>query len=153
MVIVLGADLNALSPTTAGAFGTPTVVHFGAVLLISAILSAPWETFSGPAVALGVSGLAGIWYAMMVFRRARKQTDYVPVLEDWLWHVAFPLVAYLALLAAALVLQRDSVPALFVIGATAVFLLFIGIHNAWDAVIYIAVERRQKPQGTGDQEK
>jgi hypothetical protein len=29
-----------------------------------------------------------------------------------------------------------------VIGAAAVLLLYIGIHNAWDAVTYIAVERR-----------
>ena len=28
---------------------------------------------------------------------------------------------------------------LFVVGATALLLLFIGIHNAWDTVAYIAV--------------
>src|SRR3989454_1415750 len=38
-----------------------------------------------------------------------RQTRYVPVLEDWLWHCVFPLIAYLTLLVAALVLQRRQV--------------------------------------------
>jgi hypothetical protein len=33
-----------------------------------------------------------------------------------------------------------------VIGAAALLLLFVGIHNAWDAVTYIAVVRRAKPE-------
>ncbi|NUO64089.1 MAG: hypothetical protein HOQ34_10980, partial [Gemmatimonadaceae bacterium] len=37
-----------------GAFATPTVIHFGAALLVSAILPAPWETRHGPAVTLGL---------------------------------------------------------------------------------------------------
>ena len=42
VVIVLGAEVNALTDVSGTrAFGTPTVVHFCAVLLISAILSAP----------------------------------------------------------------------------------------------------------------
>jgi hypothetical protein len=32
------------------------------------------------------------------------------------------------------------VPALFVIGAVTLLLLFIGIHNAWDTVTYVALE-------------
>src|ERR1700736_4593833 len=44
------------------AFGTPTVMHFGAVLLLSAILSAPWPSISGARLALGVFGAAGVVY-------------------------------------------------------------------------------------------
>jgi hypothetical protein len=36
-----------------------------------------------------------------------------------------------------------------VVGATALLLLFAGIHNAWDSVTYIAIERRNKPEGSG----
>jgi hypothetical protein len=36
-----------------------------------------------------------------------------------------------------------------VIAAAALLLLFTGIHNAWDAVIYLALARRAK----ADQEK
>ena len=61
-----------------------------------------------------------------------------------------PLIAYAALLVAAVFLQRAPAPSLFVIGGIALLLLFVGIHNAWDAVTYIAL-RRQRPEEGGDQ--
>ena len=134
------------------AFGTPTIIHFCAVLLISAILSAPWQALSNAALVLGICGAAGVAYALIVVRRARLivirqalwQTGYRPVLEDWLWHAVFPFIAYAALLVAAVVLPRNPASALFVVGTTALLLLVIGIHNAWDTVTYIAVERPPK---------
>jgi hypothetical protein len=126
------------------AFGTPNVVHFGAVLLISAILSAPWHRLSSAGLGIGLTGTAGFIYAMLVIRRARRQTGYQPVLEDWIWHTALPLVAYGTLVIAALLLRHHPDSSLFVIGASALLLLFVGIHNAWDTVTYIAVEQRDK---------
>jgi hypothetical protein len=82
-------------------------------------------------------------YALIVVQRARRQTDYDPVLEDWLWHTIFPLVSYTALVVAALLLPGNPSPALFIVGAVTLLLLFIGIHNSWDTVTYIAVERYQ----------
>jgi hypothetical protein len=151
VVIVLGAEVNALgSVSTTRAFGTPTIVHFCAVLLTSAILSAPWPALSSAGVALGACGVAGIAYAVMVIRHARRQTEYVPVFEDWLWHCALPLIAYAALFVAAVLLQPYPRSSLFVIAATALLLLFVGIHNAWDAVTYIALSRRQQPEERRD---
>src|SRR6266498_3338349 len=84
VVMVLSAEMNALgSGSAVRAFGTPTIVHFCAVLLISAILSAPWPALASVGVALGACGVAGLGYAVMVVRHARRQTGYVPVLEDW----------------------------------------------------------------------
>jgi hypothetical protein len=133
------------------AFGTPTIVHFCAVLLVSAILSAPWQGLSRVSLALGVCGLAGVVYGVIVVRRARSQTGYRPVWEDWLWHSVFPLVAYALLLIAAVVLRSYPQRALFVVGASALMLLFIGIHNAWDTVTYIAVGGFQTPKEPEDQ--
>jgi hypothetical protein len=123
-----------------GAFGTPNVVHFSAALLIAAILNAPWQALWNAGLLLGLSGLGGVTYVVIVVRRARRQTDYQPVLEDWLWHTVFPLISYTALVVAAIVLPGNPALALFGIGAVTVLLLFIGIHNAWDTVIYVAVE-------------
>lgn len=146
VVIVLGAEVNAIgSGQTARAFATPTVVHFCAVLLFSAILSTPWTTLPGPALALGVCGIAGVAYVASVVRHARRQSDYVPVLEDWLTHYVLPLIAYGAVFVGALRLVRHPEASLFVIGASAVLLLFVGIHNAWDAVIYMALRHRPPP--------
>ncbi len=125
------------------AFGTPQVVHFSAVLLVSAILSAPWRTIEAVATAIGVCGVAGVVYSLIVVRRARRQTGYQPVLEDWIFHGWLPTASYLVLALAAFVLPRDPAPDLFVVSAATLTLLFVAIHNAWDTVTYIAITRVQ----------
>jgi len=146
VVIALVAESEARTGTREiAAFGTPTVVHFCAVLLISAILSAPWPRLSGAATALGICGALGIGYVLIVTRRARRTTAYRPVLEDWIWHSVLPLRAYVVLVIAAATLPRHEVLALFAIAASALLLLFIGIHNAWDTVTYIAIAMKQSP--------
>ncbi len=153
VVIALGAEMHAVAAPTARAFATPTILHFCAVLLVSAIISAPWQTLFNPALALGACGVLGIAYAITVIRHTRRQTAYVPVLEDWIWHVVLPIVAYVALLGGAVALSTAAARALFVIGAAAVLLLFIGIHNAWDAVIYIAIDRQQADLNASEERK
>ena len=152
VVIALVAEAQAASSMLEiRAFGTPNVVHFSTVLLISAILSAPWSALWSAAVCLVACGLAGLLYGATVIKHARRQKAYSPDAEDWLWYAALPLLAYAALLVGASAVARHPSPALFVIAATALLLLFIGIHNAWDTVTYIAIERRQQPKGRSDQ--
>jgi hypothetical protein len=147
VVIALAAEAERRSTSREiAAFGTPTVIHFCAALLVSAIVSAPWLALRNTGIALGACGIAGIGYAALVVVRASSQTTYKPVLEDWLWHAVFPLGAYLALLVASVVLPRRPEPALFVVATAALLLLFIGIHNAWDTVTYIAFERWEQPR-------
>jgi len=131
------------SPKQIDAFATPTIVHFCAVLLLAAILTAPWPTMTGADVALGIFGSVGILYAAIVLHRTRAQEAYKPVLEDWLCHVVLPMIAYTALLVAAVAVRRYTVVSLFTIGAVALLLLFVGIHNAWDTVTYIALDHLQ----------
>ena len=133
-----------------GAFSTPTVVHLCIALLVAAILNAPWQALWPAGLLLGLAGLGGATYVIIVLRRARRQTDYQPVLEDWLWHTVLPLVSYTALVVAAIVLPGHPAPALFVIAAGTVLLLFIGIHNAWDNVLYIAIELSQPQNKSQD---
>jgi len=123
------------------AFGTPTVVHFCAALLVSAMLSAPWPALSMVAVPLGLIGASGVGYIALVWRRARMQKGYKPVWEDWLWHVILPFVAYFTFLIAGVFLASRPVGTLFAVGAMSVLLIFIGIHNAWDTVTYLAIAR------------
>jgi hypothetical protein len=148
VVVVLGAEIE--MPSTDNitrAFGTPTIVHFCAVLLNSAILSAPWRGVSGAASAIAVFGLAGLAYTLLVLRHARRQTIYKPVLEDWIWHTVLPLLAYAGLFTSGLLLTHDADHLLFAIGASALLLLFVGIHNAWDSVTYLATLRRSRKEG------
>ncbi|MGC1451609.1 MAG: hypothetical protein WA830_16380 [Candidatus Sulfotelmatobacter sp.] len=75
------------------AFATPTIVHFGTVLLLSAALSAPWHGIGTAAVFWGLLALGGVAYALIVARRLRAQTAYQPVFEDWLFHALLPFAA------------------------------------------------------------
>ena len=132
------------------AYTTPTIVHFSAVLLVCAVLSAPWPVLAPAAVLLGLCGLAGIAYVGVVLRRIRVLDAYEPVVEDWLWYGVLPLAAYAALVVTAIMLSGSGAPALFGIGGALVLLMVIGIHNAWDAVTYIAIELPQRSNGQQD---
>jgi hypothetical protein len=125
------------------AFGTPTIVHFCAVLLVSAIISAPWPSLAMAGFALGASGLVGAIYSSSIIRHARRTESYTPDLEDWIWYAALPILAYTILFAGAILLHHHTLLALFLIAATSLMLLFIGIHNAWDSVTYLAISRNR----------
>jgi hypothetical protein len=150
VVIALIAESKVATGPQIQAFGTPTIVHFCSVLLVSAILSAPWRSLSSVALALGACGVAGVTYGVVVVRRARRQSAYSPVLEDWIWHAVLPLIAYGLILVAAVALRSFPQRVLFMVGTAALLLLFIGIHNAWDTVTYIAVGGFERPKEPGD---
>jgi hypothetical protein len=137
VVMTLIAERPPLRAAEAGAaFATPTIVHFSAVLLLSAVLRAPWHAIASAAVLWGLVGLGGAAYTAIVTRRMRVQTTYRPDFEDWLFHSLLPLATYASLAVSAFVASSGAHVALFAVGAAALLLLFIGIHNAWDAVAY-----------------
>ena len=152
VTLIAGVRIRTSSPNNGIAvFSTPNVVHFGVALLIAAILSAPWQALWNAALLLGLLGAGGMVYIVIVLRRTRRQTDYEPVLEDWLWHTILPMASYTAFVVGAILLPVHPAPVLFVIAAGTLLLLFIGIHNAWDNVTYIAVELSQPEKKSQNQ--
>jgi len=127
------------SSESLAAFGSPNVVHFCSALLVSAILTAPWSALRPVGASIATCGAAGLVYTAIVMRRARSQSGYAPVLEDWIWHVVLPGLAYGALLVGGLVLARRPEGSLFAVGGAMLLLVFIGIHNSWDTVTYVTV--------------
>jgi len=82
---------------------------------------------------------------VIVTRRMRTQTAYSPQFEDRLFHLLLPFAAYATLAGSAFAAQWDVRRSLLGAGAAAVLLLFVGIHNAWDAVMYhVFVKRAEK---------
>ena len=144
VVVTLSAGVrNRVMSDGIGAFSTPTVFHFGAALLVAAMLSAPWSILWNMELLLGLCGLGGVTYNMIVFRRVLRvlrQSTYNAVLEDWLWYIAFPLVSYIALIVAALLLPANAALALFVIAAAAVLLVFFFFNDTATTEIYTAFE-------------
>jgi hypothetical protein len=140
VVLTIIAQIGSARGETISAFGTPTVVHFCAALLVAAILSAPWREFLQAGVPVAVCGAAGVIYSAIVLQRARRQEGYEPVLEDWVWHAILPMLAYASMMVAGVVFPWIPVGALFVVGGATLLLVFIGIHNAWDSVMYVTIE-------------
>jgi hypothetical protein len=143
MTLIAGRSVARGEAQAGDAFSTPSVVHFGVVLLLSAVLSAPWDGIGTVAVLWGLVGIIGIVYVAIVARRMRTQTVYKPVFEDWLFHVLLPLAAYAMLACSAFAARSYARTALFLVGVAALLLLFIGIHNAWDTVMHLVFVERQ----------
>ncbi|HEV7857558.1 MAG TPA: hypothetical protein VGO91_02825 [Pyrinomonadaceae bacterium] len=143
LTLIAGRPIASGEAQAGDAFSTPSVVHFGVVLLLSAVVSAPWDGINSVAILWGLMGLGGTAYAVIVARRMRAQTAYQPVFEDWLFHVLLPFAAYAILAGSAFAARSHARPALFLVGTAALLLLFIGIHNAWDTVTHLVFVRKQ----------
>ncbi len=137
VVLTLISRTPARANATAGsAFATPSIVHFATALGLSAIFCAPWEGVGAFTGVWTVIGVGGVVYALLVLRKVRIQSAYRPQFEDWLFHVILPLAAYATLAASAFAARSHMREALFGAAGAALLLLFIGIHNAWDAVTW-----------------
>lgn len=125
------------------AFASPTILHFCAVLLVAAILSTPGHTPASLSFSLAVCGVAGIAYSASITVRLRRHKAYVPVRSDFIWHILLPLIAYVCLFGSAAVVWVGADAALYSVAVGALLLLYIGIHNAWDSAMWMAVHRRR----------
>jgi len=141
------------SPELGSAVATPTVVHLGTVLLLAALVAAPWKSVSSVAVLNILIGLAGLAYMIFVLRRMQLQTDYEPVFEDWLFHILLPFAAYTILTIAAVFSISYEHYGLFGVAAAALLLLFIAIHNAWDSIAYLVFTHGAEAKDEKDSEE
>jgi hypothetical protein len=153
VVLTLIAEKPNLATAEGGAaYLTPTIVHFGAVLLLSAVLRVPWHAISGFAVTWGLVGLAGIIYVAIVNLRMRRQALYQAVVEDWMFHAVLPFAAYASLALSALAASSHEREALFAVATAVLVLLFSSIHNAWDVVAYHVFVRMRGAKAERDEE-
>jgi hypothetical protein len=125
------------------AFLTPTLTHFGGVLLLSLAALAPFASPWPTAVVFCLCGLGGLAYLTKVVA-ARRKVDFVALT----WPTGFPTEAFRRwAMRASSSAQPDWAPGSFapsvIAGATTLF-LFCGIYGAWDLTLWIVV-RGHKP--------
>jgi hypothetical protein len=145
VVMTLVADKPTPGASEAGrSFATPTVVHFSASLLLSALVRVPWPNVVPAFWAAGTVGVCGLIYMAVVVLRMLHQRVYRPDLEDLTFHVALPMASYGLLVLSGVFCIAHLEMALFGVGGAALLLLFVGIHNAWDAVAYNVYVQRAK---------
>ena len=135
------------------AFITPMIVHYQIVLLLSAVLLAPWHSIAPIAIIWGLVSVVGLVYQSVVVRRLRRQEAYKPGFEDWLFYVVLPFAAYLLLVLSPFAAPAHAREAAFAVGAATVLMLFAGIHNSWDSISYhVFVVRNQAPLASAGQD-
>jgi hypothetical protein len=124
------------------AFATPTLVAFSTVLVLSALLTVPEHSELSMSVALLISGAAGIVYTVYNTRQVQRENGYT-YMSDWFWRHIAPGLDYVALIVAGILVWTDAAAAMYVVGAAASVMLFIGIHNAWDTAVWIAADHSE----------
>ena len=98
VVMTLIAERPQVQRSDVGAtFATPTIIHFGAVLFVAAVLRLPFKTAGQLAFVIGVTGVLGVIYICRITWRMTAQDIYEPVFEDWLTHSVLPFAAYATL--------------------------------------------------------
>jgi len=144
VVMALIADMPAMEQESPAitVFSTPSIVNFGAVLLLSAVLVMPWHSITPVSIVWAAAGVVGILYTTIIGRGFKKQRAYILVFEDWFFRVVLPIVGYLALCDAAVIARSHERGALFQVAAVALLLLFVGIHDAWDNATYLVFYKR-----------
>lgn len=145
VMTLLAGNPRLASPEAGAAFATPNVVHFATALLLSAIMRMPWHSVIPAATLWGTVSLVAFVYALGVVRRVRKQSAYRPDFSDWCFYVVIPIIAYAALGTSAFTAAMYQHESLFAVAGAAVVLLFVGIHNSWDAVSYHVLVAHAKP--------
>jgi hypothetical protein len=141
VVIALRSETGLRSLDAMEAYATPTVVHFATVLLVSGLLTVPKQSELSLAICLAATAVAGLAYTGWVGFQAMRITEYADFLSDWVWRSALPGSGYVVLLIAVPMLFVDAEASLYIVAAASLLFLFAGIHNAWDAALWIATDQ------------
>ncbi|MBV8753250.1 MAG: hypothetical protein JO328_10385 [Hyphomicrobiales bacterium] len=132
-----GSVFNETHRIALQAFISPTVVNFAAALFISIGVMIPSQTSLSLGLLLTAGGVAGLIYSGRVwfymFVRRRFQVDAI----DRNFYATVPLLGYLLVLAAGILLLLGKGWSAEVIAAALVVLMFAGIRNAWDMTTWI----------------
>jgi hypothetical protein len=137
LFVALSVGVGYLSPGRSDAtqtFMSPVVIHFTSVFFVSAIALIPSHHalfFAGLIAATAVVGVAvSTFITVRVLR-----TDFTKDWRDHLGYGVVPAFAYLALLAASVMIYLERHASLDVLAGALLALALVNIRNAWDLTL------------------
>jgi len=119
------------------AFISPTVVNFAAALFVCIGVMIPSQTWLSLGLLLTGGGIAGVIYAGRVWVQMFVRRSFHVDVIDRMFYSAVPLIGYLLILAAGILLLLDKAWSAEVTAAALVVLMFAAIRNAWDMTTWI----------------
>jgi hypothetical protein len=137
--------LNAKDPSGTRTFMSPVVIHFTSVFFVSAVCLMPSH---GPvffAVLIGATAVLGVVVSIVITVLVVRttMTQYVP---DYFAYGALPVAAYLAMLAAAIMILKGLDYAPEVLAGGMLLLAIVNIRNAWDLTLsMVRRHARERP--------
>jgi hypothetical protein len=141
IAISIGSDyFNDQTTTGLNTFITPTIVHFGGVLLVCLLAVVPGHSYLSLGAMLGVGCFFGLCYAGYIAQRILSRRFPGVETVDRVWYAVTPILAYLLLIAAAVLLACRHPTGIPLMAVSLVILMLAGIRNAWDMMVWIVVK-------------
>lgn len=126
-------------------YTTPTVFHFGVVMVLSAVASVPALHERAVGAVAALCGLAGLAYAVVSTWRIR--TGEAPHWSDIHFYGCLPAALYALMLAAAAAVWLGDPLAAYLYGFGLLALILLSIRNAWDLVTWLAPRKAAADAG------
>jgi hypothetical protein len=146
VVVSIASGLVRGGELTSRIFVTPTIIHLAFVLTSCAFTLVPSVTRVTLGAAVGVAGIVFLGYAgrntfHIGQRRALEWSDH-------LWYSVCPLIAYLLMVVAAILMLEAAPGAVETLALALALLVISGIRNAWDLILFF-LERQGSGRGDG----
>ena len=141
------ADRPILTPSF-NAFLSPTLIHFVYVLVTALVVLVPTlsESVLGGLLVLTGIGSLGHIVRNLPFVHARYRARSLDR-SDLFWYSFMPSIPYILYLDAGTGLLRTTPHrhAFDALATASVLLIVIGVRNAWDLVVFMAMQRLRTP--------
>ena len=120
---------------------SPVVIHFTSVFFLSAVALAPSHQATFFAVLICATAVIGAIVSSYITVQVLR-TDLTRYVEDYLAYGLLPALAYLALLAAAVLTYAQWEVGLDILAGALVLLAIANIRNAWDLTLTMVRHRK-----------
>jgi hypothetical protein len=131
-------------------FVRPTLIHFVYVLATASVVLIPTMTRTLLGVLLVLVGLTSfgftLWTLPYLHRGYQKREVDT---ADLVWSFLMPSVSYLLYVGTGVGLLKGDRQAFSGLAVVTVLLLVVGIHNAWDLVVWRVVRKAESPTAEG----
>ena len=144
VVVSIGSGLVKQSTLASRIYVTPTIIHLAVALLAGAFMLVPSLDRFTLGAAAGFAGIVFLGYSgRNIFHIEHQNRVHW---SDHLWYGVSPLIAYLAMLASAVLILKAWAGAIEMLALSLGLLVISGIRNAWDLILFFL--ERQSAGGT-----